>query len=54
MWIQAGRKKDMRKIEEFDEAGSMDPATLKEVLERFGLIEKWRSTQGGLSDEYRF
>lgn len=54
MWVDAGRRKDIRKIEEFDDAANMDPVILNDVLMRFGLMDKWRSIQGGLSDKYRF
>lgn len=54
MWAEVARKKDIRKIEEFDEGANMDAAILKDVLQRFGLMEKWKAIQGGLSHEYRF
>jgi predicted nucleotidyltransferase len=54
MWLQAGRTKDFRKIEEFDEGSVMDREILRDVLQRFGLMEKWRTIQGRLSDEYHF
>ncbi|MDQ3179999.1 MAG: hypothetical protein M3Q33_05710 [Acidobacteriota bacterium] len=54
MWIFAGRKKDIRKIEMFDEAGIMDAKILSDVLSRFDLLDRWRLQQYNFSDEYRF
>lgn len=54
MWIFAGRKKDIRKIELFDEAGILDAKNLYDVLSRFGLLDKWKAQQHNFSDEYRF
>lgn len=54
MWAQAGRKKDTRKIEMFDEGKVMDSGKLLDVLTRFGLLSKWRSIQSGFSNEYQF
>ncbi|HMO79643.1 MAG TPA: hypothetical protein PKD24_02520 [Pyrinomonadaceae bacterium] len=54
MWVQAGREKDIRKIVEFDEGGVMNRQVLQDLLERFGFLEKWRSIQGRLSNEYKF
>ncbi len=54
MWIYAGRKKDIRKIEMFDEAGIMDAKILSDVLLRFNLLDRWRLQQHNFSDEYRF
>ena len=53
-WLQAGRPKDIGKIQAFDEALVMDVKILNEVLDRFGLIGPWREIQGGLSDAYRY
>lgn len=54
MWLQAGRGKDMRKIAEFDEGSVMNAEVLRDILQRFGLIDRWKKIQGELSDEYRF
>ncbi len=54
MWIFAGRKKDIRKIEMFDEAAIMDAKILSDVLSRFDLLDRWRLQQYNFSDEYRF
>lgn len=54
MWIQAGRRKDIRKIEMFDEAGKMDTDTLKAVLRRYDLLDKWKQAQHNFSDAYKF
>ncbi len=54
MWIQAGRKKDIRKIEMFDEAGKMDAGILKTLLERYDLLGKWKQLQHNCSDAYQF
>lgn len=54
MWIQARREKDIRKIEELDAARAMNASDLHTVLDRFGMMEKWRSIQERLSDDYRF
>ena len=54
MWIQAGRRKDIRKIEMFDEAGKMDPDILKLLLERYDLLGKWKESQHYFSDAYQF
>lgn len=54
MWIYAGRRKDIRKIEMFDEAGIMDSEILSDVLLRFNLLDKWRLQQHNFSDEYQF
>lgn len=54
MWIFAGRKKDIRKIEMFDEAKIMDAKILYGILSRFDLLDRWRSQQYNFSDEYRF
>lgn len=54
MWILAGRKKDIRKIEMFDEAGFMNAEILVGLLRRFDLLEKWKTHQHNFSDEYRF
>ncbi len=54
MWIFAGRKKDIRKIEIFDEAGIMDAKVLFDMLLRFNLLDKWKLQQHNFSDEYQF
>ena len=54
MWIFAGRKKDIRKIEMFDEAAIMNRKILYDVLSRFDLLDRWRLEQHNFSDEYRF
>jgi hypothetical protein len=54
MWIFAGRKKDIRKIEMFDEAGTMDAKILYDVLLRFNLLDRWQLQQHNFSDEYQF
>ncbi|MDQ3181798.1 MAG: hypothetical protein M3Q33_14945 [Acidobacteriota bacterium] len=54
VWIYAGRKKDIRKIEMFDEAGIMDAKILYDVLLRFNLLDRWRLQQHNFSDEYQF
>lgn len=54
MWIFAGRKKDIRKIEMFEEGGIMDSKILYNVLLRFDLLESWRLKQHNFSDDYRF
>jgi len=54
MWIFAGRKKDIRKIEMFDEAGIMNAKILSDVLLRFDLLDCWRLQQHNFSDEYQF
>lgn len=54
MWIQAGRRKDVRKIEMFDEADVMNSDMLREILFKFNLIEKWQSHQHNFSDGYRY
>ena len=54
MWILAGRKKDFYKIDQFDEAGLMKPAKLRDILERFDLLQKWRTKQADFSSKYRF
>ncbi|MDQ3087384.1 MAG: hypothetical protein M3Q78_02165, partial [Acidobacteriota bacterium] len=41
MWIFAGRKKDIRKIEMFDEAAIMNAGILYNVLSRFDLLDRW-------------
>jgi hypothetical protein len=54
MWIFAGRKKDIRKIEMFDEAAIMDAKILYDVLSRFNLLDRWRLQQHNFSNEYQF
>jgi hypothetical protein len=54
MWIKAGRRKDRVKIEMFDEGKILKAQLLQEILERFDLLERWRSIQADLSPEYRF
>lgn len=54
MWAEAGRMKDLAKIEEFDKAHAMKRSVLLDVLEKFGKMEYWKGIQGKLSDEYRF
>ena len=54
MWIFAGRKKDIRKIEMFDEAAIMNAEILYNVLSRFDLLDRWRLQQHNFSDEYQF
>lgn len=54
MWIQAGRRKDIRKIEMFDEAGIMNSDVLRDILFKFNLIEKWRNHQLDFTNEYRY
>ena len=54
MWIFAGRKKDIRKIEMFDEAAIMNAGILYNVLSRFDLLDRWRLQQHNFSDEYQF
>ena len=45
MWIQAGRRKDIRKIEMFDEAGKMDSSILKALLESNDLMDACPETR---------
>ena len=52
MWILAGRRKDIRKIEMFDEAQIMDAEILYEILSRFDLLKQWKAQQHNFSDEY--
>jgi hypothetical protein len=54
MWIYAGRRTDIRKIEMFDEAGIMNAEILSDVLLRFDLIDRWKLQQHNFSDEYQF
>ena len=54
MWAQAGREKDIRKIQELDEGGVLDVASVREILDRFGLMATWRKIQGRLPNEYQF
>ncbi|MGH9948933.1 MAG: hypothetical protein ACRD6X_17305 [Pyrinomonadaceae bacterium] len=54
MWILAGRKKDFYKLDQFDEARIMNAEKLKDILDRFDLLEKWRTRQTDFSPEYRF
>ena len=54
MWIQAGRRKDIRKIEMFDEAGKMDADILKTLLKRYDLLSKWKQAQHNFSDAYQY
>lgn len=54
MWIFAGRRKDIRKIEMFDESAAMNRKILYDVLSRFDLIDRWKLQQHNFSDEYRF
>ena len=54
MWILAGRRKDIRKIEMFDEAQIMDAEILYEILSRFDLLKQWKAQQHNFSDEYQY
>ncbi len=54
MWILAGRKKDFYKIDQFDDARIMNAEKLRDILERFNLLEPWRKRQADFSPEYRF
>lgn len=54
MWILAGRKKDIRKIETFDEAGILNVGKLLSILRDFGLLDRWKIYQHNFSDEYHF
>ena len=54
MWILAGRRKDIRKIEMFDEAEIMDAQILYKILAKFGLLQKWKAQQHNFSDEYQY
>ena len=54
MWILASRKKDFYKIDQFIEAGLMNSAKLRDILERFDLLQQWRAKQAEFSPEYRF
>lgn len=54
MWIQAGRRKDIRKIEMFDEARKMDVDFLNSLLKRYDLLDKWKQSQHNFSDAYQF
>lgn len=54
MWIQAGRRKDIRKIEMLDEGGKLDSSILKTLLENNGLIMKWKREQHNFSDAYQY
>jgi len=54
MWVQAGRGKDLRKIQEFSEGAVMNAGILHDLLQRFGYLDKWLSIQEKLSDEYKF
>ncbi len=54
MWIQAGRRKDIRKIEMFDEAQKMNADILKSLLKRYDLLGKWKQSQHNFSDAYQY
>ena len=54
MWILASRKKDLYKIDKFDESRLVNAEKLKDILERFELLERWRDKQNDFSQEYRF
>ena len=54
MWIFAGRKKDIQKIEMFDEARIMNAGILYDILLRHNLLTNWRQQQHNFSDEYQF
>ena len=54
MWLQAGRTKDMAKIEAFDEGGVLNRDKLADVLERFDMMDRWKAMQPRLSEKYRF
>jgi hypothetical protein len=40
--LQAGRAKDKARLLQFIEAGALDPDQLQAILQRHGLLEKWR------------
>ncbi len=54
MWLSAGRTKDRVKIEAFDDSGVIDREKLGDVLTRFGMMDKWKAMQRGLSAKYQF
>ncbi|MCC7306280.1 MAG: hypothetical protein IT173_01840 [Acidobacteria bacterium] len=54
MWAVVARPKDILKIQHFAESDVLDPAKLKDILDRFDLLMAWRKIQEGLSDEFRF
>lgn len=54
MWAMAARAKDKMKIAAFDEAGLIEPAKLRKLLEEFDMMDAWRRIQHNLSDELRF
>ncbi len=54
MWAVVARAKDILKIQHFAESGVLERENLKDILERFELIEKWRNIQGGLPVELKF
>jgi len=54
MWAIVSRPKDLLKIQHFAEAEVIDRVKLKEILNRFDLIEVWRKIEGGLPDDLKF
>ncbi len=54
MWAMAARAKDQVKIAAFDEAGLIDFAKLRKLLETFNLMDAWQRIQHNLSNELRF
>lgn len=40
--LQTGRAKDKARLLQFVEAGALDPDGFHAVLQRHGLLEKWR------------
>ena len=54
MWAMVARPKDILKIQHFAEAEVLDPSILKDIIDRFGIIEVWRKIEGGLPDGLKF
>jgi hypothetical protein len=54
MWADVARPKDILKIQHFAESEVLDPIKLKDLLNRFDLVEVWREIQGGLPNELKF
>ncbi len=51
MWLFAGRAKDYQKIGAFWDADILNRETLLEILERFGLSEKWEKEKWRVTGE---
>ena len=54
MWASVARPKDLLKIQHFAENKVLGAEKLKQVVERFGLVETWKRIQGGLPNELKF